>query len=172
MKRPVAHSLNSTWFWIELPENCCEPLKFIMKYISIQFCERPGHGRPFHALHKHSISLEICKFIQISSVLLWYGTGQFYPYSSGLLSWHWGNHTIAPVPGKQPWRWWVNKLYGTTEKDNVTTLKAWPNLEHISWNTYYDLSGNNVDRFSHHLFKLQGENRAHYNLISKHKRHH
>ena len=51
MKRPVAHSLNSTWFWIELPENCCEPLKFIMKYISIQFCERPGHGRPFHALH-------------------------------------------------------------------------------------------------------------------------
>ena len=50
MKRPVAHWLNSTWFWIELPENCCEPLKFIMKYISIQFCERPGHGRPFHAL--------------------------------------------------------------------------------------------------------------------------
>ena len=50
MKRPVAHSLNSTWFWIELPENCCEPLKFIMKYISIQFCERPGHGWPFHAL--------------------------------------------------------------------------------------------------------------------------
>ena len=50
MKRPVAHSLNSTWFWIELPENCCEPLKFIMKYLSIQFCERPGHGRPFHAL--------------------------------------------------------------------------------------------------------------------------
>ena len=42
---------NSTWFWIELPENCCEPLKFIIKYISIQFCERPGHGRPFHALH-------------------------------------------------------------------------------------------------------------------------
>ena len=38
------------WFWIELPENCCEPLKFIMKYISIQFCEWPGHGRPFHAL--------------------------------------------------------------------------------------------------------------------------
>ena len=53
MKRPVAHSLNSTWFWIELPENCCEPLKFIMKYISIQFCERPSHGRPFHALLTH-----------------------------------------------------------------------------------------------------------------------
>ena len=55
MKRPVAHSLNSTWFWIELPENCCEPLKFIMKYISIQFGERPGHGRPFHALPPTSL---------------------------------------------------------------------------------------------------------------------
>ena len=53
MKRPVAHLLNSTWFWIELPENCCEPLKCIMKYISIQFCERPGHGRPFHALSQN-----------------------------------------------------------------------------------------------------------------------
>ena len=54
MKWPVANSLNSTWFWIELPENCCEPLKFIMKYISIQFCERPGHGRPFHALKTYT----------------------------------------------------------------------------------------------------------------------
>ena len=32
------------------PENCCEPLKFIMKYISIQFFERAGLGLPFHAL--------------------------------------------------------------------------------------------------------------------------
>ena len=36
-----------------------------------------------------------------------FGTGQFYPYPSGLLHWHWGNHTIAPVPVKQPWRIWV-----------------------------------------------------------------
>ena len=25
---------------------------------------------------------------------------QFYPYTSGLLHWHWGNHMIAPVPVK------------------------------------------------------------------------
>ena len=30
-------------------------------------------------------------------------------YQSGLLHWHWGNHMIAPVPVKQPWRIWVNK---------------------------------------------------------------
>ena len=31
-----------------------------------------------------------------------------YPYISGLLHWHWGNHMIAPVPVKQTWRIWVN----------------------------------------------------------------
>ena len=30
--------------------------------------------------------------------------GHIYPYTSGLIHWHWGNHTIAPVPVKQPWR--------------------------------------------------------------------
>ena len=30
-----------------------------------------------------------------------------YPYPSGLLHWHWGNHMIAPVPVMQPWRIWV-----------------------------------------------------------------
>ena len=45
--------------WTTVPENCCEPLKFIMKYISIQFCERPGHGRPFHALEMSRKCLKI-----------------------------------------------------------------------------------------------------------------
>ena len=30
-----------------------------------------------------------------------------YLYSSGLLHWHWGNHMIAPVPVKQPWKSWL-----------------------------------------------------------------
>ena len=29
-----------------------------------------------------------------------FGIGQSYPYPSGLLHWHWGNHMIAPVPVK------------------------------------------------------------------------
>ena len=32
------------------------------------------------------------------------GTGWYYPYPSGLLHWHWGNHMIAPVPVEQAWR--------------------------------------------------------------------
>ena len=33
----------------------------------------------------------------------------FSPYSSGFFHRHWGNHKIAPVPVKQPWRIWVHK---------------------------------------------------------------
>ena len=41
-------------------------------------------------------------------VLFWLGTGWFYPYSSVILHWHWGNHMIALVPVKQPLRIWEN----------------------------------------------------------------
>ena len=34
-------------------------------------------------------------------------TCSIYPYSSGLLHWHWGNHMIAPMRVKWPWRIWV-----------------------------------------------------------------
>ena len=51
MKWPVAHSLNSTWFWLELVGNCRERLKITMECTNIQFCERLGHGWQFHTLH-------------------------------------------------------------------------------------------------------------------------
>ena len=50
MKWPVAHSLNSTGFWLELVGNCCERLKITMECTNIQFCERLGHGWQFHPL--------------------------------------------------------------------------------------------------------------------------
>ena len=31
-----------------------------------------------------------------------------FPYPSGLLHWHCGNLTIAPMPAKQPWWIWIN----------------------------------------------------------------
>ena len=52
MKWPVAHSLNSTWFWLELVGNCRERLKITMECTNIQFCERLGHGWQFHTLVK------------------------------------------------------------------------------------------------------------------------
>ena len=42
-------------------------------------------------------------------IIFWWLMSLIHPYSSGLLHWHWGNHMIAPVPVKQPWRIWVNQ---------------------------------------------------------------
>ena len=45
------------------------------------------------------------------------------PYPSGLLHWHCGNLTIAPVPAKQPWWIWINTSRGFIINDCITTTK-------------------------------------------------
>ena len=57
-------------------------------------------------------------------LFLCFGTNQFYPHSPGLLHWHWGNHTIAPVPVKQPWRIWVNIWNESTRSDVITQTES------------------------------------------------
>ena len=46
-----------------------------------------------------------------------------FPYPSGLLHWHWGNLTIAPVPAKQPWWIWINTSCEFITNDCITTTK-------------------------------------------------
>ena len=46
-----------------------------------------------------------------------------FPYPSGLLHWHCGNLTIAPVPAKQPWWIWINTSCEFIMKDCITTTK-------------------------------------------------
>ena len=46
-----------------------------------------------------------------------------FPYPSGLLHWHCGNLTIAPVPAKQPWWIWINTSCEFIMNDWVTTTK-------------------------------------------------
>ena len=46
-----------------------------------------------------------------------------FPYPSGLLHWHCGNLTIAPVPAKQPWWIWINTSCALIMNDCVTTTK-------------------------------------------------
>ena len=46
-----------------------------------------------------------------------------YPYPSGLLYWHCGNLTIAPVPAKQPWWIWINTSFEFIMNDYKTTTK-------------------------------------------------
>ena len=46
-----------------------------------------------------------------------------FPYPSGLLHWHCGNLTIAPVPAKQPWWIWINTSRDFIMNDCITTTK-------------------------------------------------
>ena len=46
-----------------------------------------------------------------------------FPYPSGLLHWHCGNLTIAPVPAKQPWWIWISTSCEFIINDCITTTK-------------------------------------------------
>ena len=46
-----------------------------------------------------------------------------FPYPSGLLHWHCGNLTIAPLPAKQPWWIWINTSCEFIMNDYITTTK-------------------------------------------------
>ena len=46
-----------------------------------------------------------------------------FPYPAGLLHWHCGNLTIAPVPAKHPWWIWINTSCEFIMNDCITTTK-------------------------------------------------
>ena len=46
-----------------------------------------------------------------------------FPYPSGLLHWHCGNLTIAPVPARQPWWIWINTSFEFIMNDYIPTTK-------------------------------------------------
>ena len=46
-----------------------------------------------------------------------------FPYPSGLLHWHCGNLTIAPVPAKQHWWIWITTSCEFIMNDCITTTK-------------------------------------------------
>ena len=46
-----------------------------------------------------------------------------FPYPPGLLRWHCGNLTIAPVPAKQPWWIWINTSCEIIMNDYITTTQ-------------------------------------------------
>ena len=51
---------------------------------------------------EHALGFKFCCLYHWSWWVMWH----VYPYPSGLLHRQWGNHRIAPVPVKQPWRIW------------------------------------------------------------------
>ena len=72
----------------------------------------------------YSISQEICTRFLLCCALLWLNIDWFsHIYYWGLLHWHCGNLTIAPVPAKQPWWIWINTSCEFIMNDCITTTK-------------------------------------------------
>ena len=63
----------------------------------------------------HTVTALLC-FVVVKHWLI-------FPYPSGLLHWHCGNLTIAPVPAKQPWWIWINTSCEFIMNDCITTTK-------------------------------------------------
>ena len=69
----------------------------------------------------HTVFVLLCFVV----VILWLASEYWliYPYPSGLLHWHCGNLTIAPVPAKQPWWIWINTSCEFIMNDCIITTK-------------------------------------------------
>ena len=63
----------------------------------------------------HTVFALLCFFVVIHWLI--------FPYLSGLLHWHCGNLTIAPVPAKQPSWIWINTTFEFIMNDYITTTK-------------------------------------------------
>ena len=66
-------------------------------------------------INMHTVFALLCFVV----VIHWH----IFPYPSGLLHWHCGNLTIAPVPAKQPWWIWISTSCEISMNDYITTTK-------------------------------------------------
>ena len=65
--------------------------------------------------HMHTVFALLCFVVVIHWLI--------FTYPSGLLHWHCGNLTIAPVPAKQPWWIWINTSCEFIMNDCITITK-------------------------------------------------
>ena len=81
------------------------PYMLCLKYVIIQYTPR----------NMQTVFALLCFVVVIHWLIS--------PYPSGLLHWHCGNLTIAPVPAKQPWWIWINTSCEFVMNDYITTTK-------------------------------------------------
>ena len=73
------------------------------------------HNLQYIPRNMHTVLALLCFVVVIHWLI--------FPYPSGLLHWHCGNLTIAPVPAKQPWWIWINTSCEFIMNDCITTTK-------------------------------------------------
>ena len=88
----------------------------------------------------HTVTALLCFVVVIHWLI--------FPYPSGLLHWHCGNLTIAPVPAKQPWWIWINTSCEFIMNDCATTTKqstTKPCAYFLGYTVFHGyLNGNNI----------------------------
>ena len=87
---------------------------FSIQYIFAWY-PRGKHNIQYIPRNMHTVFALLCFVVVIHWLI--------FPYPSGLLHWHCGNLTIAPVPAKQPWWIWINTSCEFIMNDCVTTTK-------------------------------------------------
>ena len=85
--------------------SCLLSTRELVNYNEIQYIPR----------NMHTVFALLCFVVVIHWLI--------FPYLSGLLHWHCGNLTIAPVPAKQPWWIWINTSCEFIMNDCITTTK-------------------------------------------------
>ena len=84
--------------------------------VNVELCNLLARGAvQYIPRNMHTVFALLCFVV----VLHWL----IFPYPSGLLHWHCGNLTIAPVPAKQPWWIWINTSCEFIMNDCITTTK-------------------------------------------------
>ena len=81
----------------------------------ICYCNHNKTQLQYIPRNMHTVFALLC-FVVIIHLLI-------FPYPAGLLHWHCGNLTIAPVPAKQPWCIWISTSCEFIRNDCITTTK-------------------------------------------------
>ena len=89
-------------------------LLFMLLWLWFQFIFLPALVQ-YIPRNMHTVFALLCFVVVIHWLI--------FPYPSGLLHWHCGNLTIAPVPAKQPWWIWINTSCEFIMNDCITTTK-------------------------------------------------
>ena len=96
---------NTDWDLISIKQRSNTAVRTVTENNNIQYIPR----------NMHTVFALLCFVVVIHWLI--------FPYPSGLLHWHCGNLTIAPVPAKQPWWIWINTSREFIMNHCITTTK-------------------------------------------------
>ena len=88
---------------------------FTLRVLKMGYSGRTPSKIQYIPRNMHTVFALLCFVVVIHWLI--------FPYPSGLLHWHCGNLTIAPMPAKQPWWIWINNSCEFIMNDCVTTTK-------------------------------------------------